>query len=74
MLRYIFVYDGIFVNEVMVRQGLAIAREFPPDTARADVLAAVQQQAETEGRGLWAVDACDTPVDANLWIAVYCSD
>jgi len=51
---------------VMVRQGFAIAREFPPDTSQANVLAAAQRQAESKQIGLWAPDACDTSVDANL--------
>lgn len=68
LLRYIYLNEGTFVNEVMVRQGFALAREFPPDTAQAIVLAAAQAQAETERLGLWAADACGTPVDANLII------
>ena len=68
LLRYIYLNDATFVNEVMVRQGFALAREFPPDTAQASVLAAAQAQAETERLGLWAADACGTPVNANLII------
>ncbi len=68
LLRYIYLLDGTFVNLVMVRQGYALAREFPPDTSQADVLAAAQADAEAEQLGLWAEDACGTPVDANLII------
>ena len=68
LLRYIYLLDGTFVNEVMVRQGFALAREFPPDTAQASVLADAQAQAKADGLGLWAADACGTPVDANLTI------
>lgn len=68
LLRYIYLPDGTFVNLVMVRQGYALAREFPPDTSQADVLAAAQAEAEAESLGLWAEDACGTPVDANLII------
>jgi micrococcal nuclease len=68
LLRYIYLNDGTFVNEVMVSEGFALAREFPPDTAQAVLLGAAQAQAETERLGLWAADACGTPVDANLII------
>lgn len=54
LLRYVYVGDT-FVNEVLVRDGLAIARRYPPDVARADALASAQAQADAEaaGRGIW---------------------
>ena len=48
LLRYIYLPDGTFVNLVMVRQGYALAREFPPDTCvmrdRRPSVSAVQGQ------------------------------
>lgn len=41
LLRYIYVGD-LFVNEEMVRVGLAIAKRYEPDTAMASVLEAAQ--------------------------------
>ncbi|HJR93353.1 MAG TPA: lamin tail domain-containing protein [Acidimicrobiia bacterium] len=68
LLRYVYVGD-LFVNEVMVREGFAIARRYPPDTAKAEVLEAAQELAEAEGAGLWAPDACGAPAAALLEIA-----
>lgn len=57
LLRYVYVGE-VFVNEWMVEQGYAIAREYPPDTRHADRLSAAQSRARDSGRGLWAPDAC----------------
>lgn len=45
LLRYIYV-DGVFVNEVLVRDGWAERVVYPPDTAYADYF----QQLENEAR------------------------
>ncbi len=52
-LRYVFVGD-VFINEVLVREGYALARHYRPNTARQDVLDAAQDRARREGVGLWA--------------------
>ena len=57
LLRYVYVGD-VFVNEVLVREGWAIARRYEPDTAMADRLDAAQAAAQTDGVGMWASDAC----------------
>ena len=54
LLRYLFVGD-LFVNEEMVRVGLAIAKRYEPDTALASVLEAAQAGAEQAARGLFSV-------------------
>lgn len=58
LLRYVWVSkdDGgrYLANEVMVRDGFALAIRFPPDTARADRLEAAQARAIAAGRGLWS--------------------
>ena len=38
----------------MVENGFAVAKEYPPDTAHADVLAQAQQRAEAQSYGLWS--------------------
>ena len=68
LLRYVYLTDNTFVNEVMVRQGYGIAREYPPDTGQADLLTSAQVEAKSDQIGLWAPDACGAPVDANLII------
>lgn len=69
LLRYVFLPDGTFVNEEMVRSGLAIARDYPPDSSRADVLAAAQREAERAGAGLWAEAACGEAASGSIAVA-----
>jgi micrococcal nuclease len=57
LLRYVEV-DGADVGEELVRAGLALAREYPPDTERSDVYDRAQQAAEADGVGMWAEGAC----------------
>ncbi len=54
LLRYIYVGDR-FVNEEMVRAGLAIAKRYKPDIAMASVLEAAQEGAEQGALGLFSV-------------------
>ena len=49
LLRYVYLTDGRFVNGELVAGGWAIAREYPPDTAMASVLAGLM--ARGAGRG-----------------------
>ena len=53
LLRYIYV-DDIFVNAELVRQGLAEAKAYPPDTKHQDLLEQVEKEAKRAGRGIWA--------------------
>jgi len=57
LLRYVWVAksDGgrYLANEVMVRDGYALAKRYAPDTARADRLEAAQGRAVSAGRGPW---------------------
>ena len=53
LLRYIYVGD-LFVNEAMVRAGLAVARRYRPDIAMAEVLEAAQAGAERGSLGLFS--------------------
>ena len=57
LLRHVEV-DGTDVGAELVRSGLALARDYPPDTARSDEYAAAQRTAEDAGIGMWAADAC----------------
>lgn len=69
LLRYVWTPDGVFVNASTVAQGLAIARDYPPDTARSAELHAAQERAQASGAGLWAPDACGESVPADVQIA-----
>ncbi len=52
LLRYVFVGD-VFVNEIMVKEGYAFAKQYPPDTACSQVFSAAQGQAQAALMGLW---------------------
>jgi len=53
LLRYVYV-DDIFVNAELVRQGLARAKAYPPDTRYQDYLEQMETEAREAGRGMWA--------------------
>ncbi|MFC1994981.1 thermonuclease family protein [Chloroflexota bacterium] len=53
LLRYVYV-DDIFVNAELVRQGLAEAKAYPPDTKYQDHLEELEAEAKMAGRGIWA--------------------
>lgn len=55
LLRYVYLPDGTFVNEVLVRQGYAHAVAYPPDTTQQTLLKSAQQEARENNRGLWSV-------------------
>jgi micrococcal nuclease len=57
-LRYVETAGGVDIGAELVADGFAIARRYPPDDARADIYAELQRDAQREGRGLWASDAC----------------
>ena len=52
LLRYVYV-DGILVNAELVREGYVEAREYPPDIKYQRCLAALQEEAQLGGRGMW---------------------
>jgi len=53
LLRYVYV-DDVFVNAELVRQGLAWAKAYPPDTKHQDYLESLEVEAREAGRGMWA--------------------
>lgn len=69
LLRYVEV-GGTDVGEELVRAGLALARRYPPDVARAEALESAQAAARADGTGLWASDACGPTVAGSAGIEV----
>lgn len=61
LLRYVYVGD-LFVNEEMVRFGLAIAKRYEPDTAMAAVLEAAEGAARQEALGLFSSSPATTVI------------
>lgn len=57
LLRHVEV-EGLDVGAELVRDGFALARDYPPDTERSDEYGAAQRAAEDAGVGMWATDAC----------------
>ncbi|BCX03183.1 MAG: nuclease [Candidatus Roseilinea sp.] len=53
LLRYAYLPDGRMVNEVLVREGYALARSFPPDVKHQDRLRDAERDARQARRGLW---------------------
>jgi len=53
LLRYVYVND-IFVNAELVREGLAYAGAYPPDTKYQAYLEKLEAEARQAGRGIWA--------------------
>ena len=59
LLRYVYLGE-LFVNEEVVRAGLAVAKRYEPDTAMASVLEAAQGGAEQAALGLFSPSATTT--------------
>lgn len=57
LLRHVLV-DGRSAGEVLVTEGLAFSRAYPPDTGQQAVLDAAQARAQAATVGLWAPDSC----------------
>ncbi len=53
LLRYVYLGDGTFVNEKLIRDGYAHASTFPPDVKYSDLFAEAERDARTHKRGLW---------------------
>lgn len=57
LLRHVLV-DGRSAGEVLVAEGLALSRAYPPDTGQQAALDAAQALAAAAEAGLWAPNAC----------------
>src|SRR5690606_26238852 len=53
LLRYVWV-DSTSINEELVRQGAAVSRRYPPDTALSDRFDSAEEAARSGDRGLWS--------------------
>lgn len=54
LLRYVYTDDGELVNARLVREGLARAKSYAPDTALQNELWQAQRQAREARKGLWS--------------------
>ena len=62
LLRYVFLEDGTFFNESLVKEGYAKAATYPPDVEFANTFVAAEKYARENNKGLWAIaDDSSTP-------------
>ncbi len=53
-LAYVYLEDGRFVNALLVMQGMAKARVYPPNMRYQSILKRAQQEAKSAKLGLWS--------------------
>jgi micrococcal nuclease len=68
-LRYVLSADGRDVGARLVSRGLAWARRYPPDVARAERYDRLQSRARDTRRGLWSPTACGAATGADIQIS-----
>lgn len=56
LLAYVYLEDGTFYNELLLREGYAQIMTIPPNVKYADRFLEVQRQARDAGKGLWGLD------------------
>lgn len=59
LLRFVYLEDGTFINEVLVREGYAYASAYTPDVSRKELFLEAEKDARENHRGLWALETCD---------------
>ena len=62
LLRYVYLEDGTFINELMVREGFASASSYPPDIKHQDLFREAEESARSNEWGLWS-GICDGEVE-----------
>lgn len=60
-LAYVYLPDGTMANELLLREGLAVAACFPPNEDFCDRFAARQAEAMGDRRGIWDFNPEDWP-------------
>lgn len=61
LLRHVDTDDGS-VAAVVIEEGLALSRRYPPDVADADLLDELHMDAQAATRGIWSWETCGAPV------------
>ncbi|USG63694.1 thermonuclease family protein [Brevibacillus ruminantium] len=56
LLAYVYLSDGTFVNEKLVRDGYARIMTVPPNVAKADLFLEAEREARENNRGLWGLE------------------
>lgn len=58
-LAYVRTPDGAMLNEIVLREGVAVVAVYPPNVRHVDRFRAISDSARTARRGLWAGSAFD---------------
>lgn len=53
LLAYVYLPDGTFVNEKLIREGYARIMTIPPNVRHADLFLQAEREAREQDRGLW---------------------
>jgi len=65
LLRYVFV-DEVFVNYMLIQNGVAVAGSWPPDTACLEVFKGAESAARSENVGIWVATPTVLPTALEL--------
>lgn len=69
LLRYVWVIlpsdEQIMVNEVLVKEGYALAVTYPPDIKYQQLFLQAERQAREEGKGLWSSCPAKRPPESS---------
>lgn len=71
LLRYIYLTDGTFVNELMVRNGYGRAYPYYPDTTLCPQIENAEEIARENHLGIWAEEEEKTPPNDSGYICSY---
>lgn len=63
LLRYVYLSSGLMVNAALVWEGYAEAVAEPPDVKHQVLLEDLQEDAQTNGRGLWEIPEPQEPTE-----------
>ncbi|MBO8171283.1 MAG: thermonuclease family protein [Bacillaceae bacterium] len=61
LLAYVYLDDGTFFNELLLKEGYAQVMTVPPNVTYAEHFLSVQKEARDHNRGLWAIQDLDKP-------------
>jgi micrococcal nuclease len=59
LLAYVYLPDGTFVNEKLVREGYARILTIPPNVRHAKLFLQAEREAREQNRGLWGLEMKD---------------
>ncbi len=72
LLRYVYLQSGEMVNEMLVREGYALASAYPPDIAHQETLEDLERQAREKKINLWG--SCEISVTPTPDISTFRCD